>query len=144
MYRLTPKISMAAAIPANSAIVVAALLASSMSIARKVGRTPKRSRMSAAKPLPVTAPILPAISWTITKLGVIASIIQSIVYPYRAPATEYVEMPPESFPAEAAMMPGPITPSTASSGSRLFVSLTGVTRGLYAPEPGTLPSEPAA
>jgi len=58
---------------------VAALLASSMSMARNVGRTPNRSRMSAARPLPETAPIRPAISWTMMKLGVIASIIQSMV-----------------------------------------------------------------
>ena len=64
--------------PANSATLVAALLASSMSIAKKVGRTPNRSRISAAKPLPVTAPMRPAISWTMTSENVIRIIIHSI------------------------------------------------------------------
>jgi hypothetical protein len=78
-YFETPKSCMAAAIPANSAIVVAALLDRSRSIATKVGRSPKRSRMSAAKPLPVTAPMRPAISCTIANAGVISSMSHSIL-----------------------------------------------------------------
>ena len=78
MYLLTPNSSMAAAMPANSATLVAALLASSASIAKNVGRTPKRSRISAANPLPVTAPMRPAISCTMTSENVISSIIHSM------------------------------------------------------------------
>ena len=64
--------------PANSATDVAALLVSSASIAKSVGRTPNRSRMSAAKPLPVTAPMRPAISCTMTSENVMTKIIHSM------------------------------------------------------------------
>ena len=64
--------------PANSATLVAALLASRQIIANSVGRMPKRSRMSAAKPLPVTAPMRAAISCTTTSENVITTIIHSI------------------------------------------------------------------
>ena len=64
--------------PANSATLVAALLASSTIIAKSVGRTPNRSRMSAANPLPVTAPMRAAISCTMTSENVITRIIHSV------------------------------------------------------------------
>ncbi len=77
-YLLTPKSSMPAAIPANSATLVAALLVSSASIAHMVGRMPNLSRMSAEKPLPVTAPMRAAISCTTTSENVITKIIHSV------------------------------------------------------------------
>ena len=50
--------------PANSENVVQTLPTSSASIASAVRRMPKLSRMSAANPLPVTAPIFDAVIWT--------------------------------------------------------------------------------
>ena len=65
--------------PANSATRVAALRDEQADIAKSVGRTPNRSRMSAAKPLPVTAPMRAAISCTITSENVMTKIIHSVV-----------------------------------------------------------------
>ena len=78
MYLETPKSCSDAAMPANSATLVAALEASRQAIAKSVGRMPKRSRISAAKPLPVTAPMRAAISCTITSENVITRIIHSV------------------------------------------------------------------
>jgi len=77
MYFEMPKSCSAAAMPANSATLVAAFDASRQIIAKSVGRMPKRSLMSAANPLPVTAPIRAAISCTITSENVITRIIHS-------------------------------------------------------------------
>ncbi len=74
-----PKSSSAAAIPANSATEVAALLVSNAIIANSVGRMPNRSRMSAANPLPLTAPMRAAISCTTTRENVISRIIHSVL-----------------------------------------------------------------
>ena len=63
-YFDTPNISMPLAMPANSENVVATLPMSSASMASAVSRMPKRSRMSAAKPLPVTAPMRAAVICT--------------------------------------------------------------------------------
>ena len=60
----TPNISMPEAMPANSENVVHTLPMRRQSMASAVRRMPKRSRMSAAKPLPVTAPMRPAVSCT--------------------------------------------------------------------------------
>ena len=50
--------------PANSVAVSNVLMRNSSSIARNEMRTPKFSRKSAARPLPVTQPIRVAISCT--------------------------------------------------------------------------------
>ena len=63
-YRVNPKISEAAAMPANSVAVSSVLMRKSSSIAMNEMRTPKLSRNSAASPLPVTQPIRVAISCT--------------------------------------------------------------------------------
>lgn len=49
------------AIPANSLKVVDVFPMSKINIAKAVQRIPKRSRIRAANPLPVTAPILAAV-----------------------------------------------------------------------------------
>ena len=54
--RETPKSSPAAAMPVNSAMVTAPFAISRTSIARTVQRTPNCSRISSARPLPVTVP----------------------------------------------------------------------------------------
>jgi hypothetical protein len=77
-YFETPNSSIEAATPANSAIVVATLLTSRSPIARKVSRKPNCSRMSAANPLPVTAPVRAAISCTTTSETVMMSRSQSV------------------------------------------------------------------
>jgi len=59
---LRPKSSRLAATPANSAIVIATLAASSTVIAKKVNLIPNRSLISAANPFPVTTPIRADIS----------------------------------------------------------------------------------
>ncbi len=73
MYRLSPKSSALAAIPANWAAVVPKLAKNSPSMMKNVSRTPKRSRMRSVRPLPVTAPIRAAISCTSASPRVIQS-----------------------------------------------------------------------
>ena len=58
----TPNISMAAAMPANSATVVARLATRSVPRANMVHLTPKFSRISSPRPFWVTQPILAHIS----------------------------------------------------------------------------------
>ena len=52
-----PNSDMPEAMPANSESVTAVFDTSSAAMAKAVRRMPKRSRMSEAKPLPVTAPM---------------------------------------------------------------------------------------
>ena len=63
----TPNMPRPLAMPANSEKVVQMLPMSRASMASAVGLMPNFSRISAAKPLPVTAPILPAVSCTTAK-----------------------------------------------------------------------------
>ena len=63
MYRLMWNSSRAAAMPANSAAVVPRFAISNRIIAAAAARAPKRSRTSAASPLPVTMPRRAPISW---------------------------------------------------------------------------------
>src|ERR1041385_1305098 len=103
--------SSAAAMPANSAIVVTVLATSSSSIASVVPRTPNRSRIRSARPLPVTTAIRASISLTTARLTVIRARIHSIRKPNSAPAWEYVAMAPASLPALVVIRPGPSTAS---------------------------------
>ena len=96
------------AMPANSENVVATLPTSSASIANAVSRMPKRSRMSAANPLPVTAPMRVAVISTTMSSTHMMGMTHSVAKPNFAPTVEYVEMPPASLPAMAVTMPGPM------------------------------------
>ena len=64
--------------PANSVALMAVLMKKSAAIAKNVMRTPKFSRMSPARPLPVTAPIRPAISCTTMSEIVSGISVQSV------------------------------------------------------------------
>ena len=66
----------AAPTPENSAIVVPRLAISMASMAKAVIFRLKRSRMSAARPLPVTTPMRAPISWVTARIGVISSSTQ--------------------------------------------------------------------
>ena len=55
--RRSLKMSVAAAMPANSATVTVPLATSKISMAKAVHLTPNCSRISSAKPLPVTTPM---------------------------------------------------------------------------------------
>jgi hypothetical protein len=87
-YLLTPKISRAAAQPANSATVLLMLARRSAMSRKKVGRTPNFSRMRSASVFPVTTPILATISWTTIRAAVIGRSVQRREYPKCAPAIE--------------------------------------------------------
>ncbi len=87
-YLGTPNSSRAAATPANSAMVVTALAIRRRSMAKVVLRTPNRSRIRSASPLPVTTAMRDAISLTTARLTVITARIQSIRKPNSAPAWE--------------------------------------------------------
>ena len=76
MKRGTPNSSVAAAMPTNSETVTPPLAISSASMTNAVQRTPKRSRIRSASPLPVTAPMRAHISWTIPRLIVMGMRIQ--------------------------------------------------------------------
>ena len=65
--------------PANSESVTAVFDTSSAAMARAVRRMPKRSRMSEAKPLPVTAPMRAADSCTTESSSIMTGIIHSIL-----------------------------------------------------------------
>ena len=88
MYLDTPNISMPDAMPANSENVVATLPMSSASMASAVSRMPKRSRMSAANPLPVTAPMRPAQVSTMMSSTHMMGTTHSVAKPKFAPAVE--------------------------------------------------------
>ncbi len=79
MYFETPKISPPAASPENSAIVFPRSASSRPSIAHAIARTPNRSRIRSARPLPVTAPNREAISWITYSAMVIGIIVHSSV-----------------------------------------------------------------
>ncbi len=57
-------------------------------MANAVKRMPKRSRMRAAKPLPVTAPIFAAVSSTKTSMMHMRGMTQRVANPKFAPAVE--------------------------------------------------------
>jgi hypothetical protein len=63
--------------PTNSLMQMPTFATSTETVANADQRTPYCSRISSASPLPVTAPIRAAISWTTIRLTVIATIIQS-------------------------------------------------------------------
>ena len=105
----TPKSPRAAAIPANSATVVPRFAASMVNTANAVQRTPKRSRMSPARPCPVArASRAPSSCVTVSATAVRRSTHMS-PKPNCAPASEYVVMPPASLSANAVTRPGPST-----------------------------------
>ena len=62
MYLLTWNISIAAAIPANSATTLAKSTKNPVIMTKNVGRNPNSSRIRSDKPLPVTTPIRAHIS----------------------------------------------------------------------------------
>ena len=80
-YLGTPNISMPLAMPANSENVVATLPTSNASMAKAVSRMPNRSRMSAANPLPVTAPMRPAVVSTMTSSTHMSGMTHSVAKP---------------------------------------------------------------
>ena len=84
-YLDTPNISMPEAMPANWEMMVATFPISRHTIAKAVMRMPKRSRMRAAKPLPVTAPILPAVTCTTISSTHMMGKAHRVLYPNRAP-----------------------------------------------------------
>ncbi len=88
MYFDTPNISMPEAMPANSENVVATLPTRSASMAKAAMRMPKRSRMSAAKPLPVTAPMRPAVVSTTASSTHMMGMTHRVPKPKFAPAVE--------------------------------------------------------
>lgn len=75
----TPKRARPLAIPANSEMVTAVLAISSAAMASTLLRTPKRSRMSEAKPLPVTQPQRAAVSCVTMSSTVMTGSIHSIL-----------------------------------------------------------------
>ena len=66
----------AAPMPTNSEMQMPRFATSTATVERSDQRGPYRSRISSARPLPVTAPIRAAISWTTMRLTVISTIIQ--------------------------------------------------------------------
>ena len=84
----TPKSASPLARPANSEMVTAVFAISSAIMANELLRTPYFSRMSEAKPLPVTQPHRAAVSCTTMSSTAITGRIQSVPYPNCAPALE--------------------------------------------------------
>ena len=74
----TPKRASPLASPANSEIVTAVFATRSAPMASAERRTPKRSRMSEAKPLPVTQPRRAAVSCTTMSSSAMMGRIQSV------------------------------------------------------------------
>ena len=77
MYLEMPNSSRLLATPANSATTFPKLVMTSANISRNVTRKPNSSRIRSLSPLPVTAPMRDAISWTTTSAIVIGIIVQS-------------------------------------------------------------------
>ena len=77
MIRGMPNNSLAAAMPANSAMVTVPLATSSTIMAKAVHLTPNSSRISSAKPLPVTTPMRATWTWTTISARVIGPISHS-------------------------------------------------------------------
>ena len=84
----TPKSASAEAMPANSERVTVVLETRSASMARAERRTPNCSRMSEARPLPVTQPMRAAVSWATIRRKHMTGTVQSWWNPKRAPALE--------------------------------------------------------
>ena len=74
----TPNSAKPLAMPANSEMVTAVLAMSSAAMASALLRTPKRSRMSEAKPLPVTHPQRAAVSCTTMSSTAMSGSIHSV------------------------------------------------------------------
>ena len=74
----TPKSASPLARPANSEMVTAVLAMSSAAMASALLRTPNFSRMSEAKPLPVTQPQRAAVSCTTMRSTAMIGRIQSV------------------------------------------------------------------
>ena len=91
-------------------------------MASAVRRMPKRSRMSAANPLPVTAPMRVAVISTTMSSTHMMGMTHSVAKPNFAPTVEYVEMPPASLPAMAVTMPGPMAARSSHSRFGFFPS----------------------
>ena len=83
-----PKMSIAAAAPPKLATVLATLATSSTTMANRVQRTPKRSRIRSERPCPVTTPSLATISWTMASITIVTGKIHSRLRPVCAPMTE--------------------------------------------------------
>ena len=77
----TPNSARPLAMPANSEMVTAVLAISSAAMASALLRTPNFSRMSEAKPLPVTQPQRAAVSCTTISSSAITGSIHSVWYP---------------------------------------------------------------
>ena len=63
--------------PTNSLMQIPRFASSTETVENSAQRTPYCSRINSARPLPVTAPIRAAISWTTINEMVITTIIQS-------------------------------------------------------------------
>ena len=87
-YAGMPKSPMAEAMPANSERVTVVLAARTASIASAERRTPYCSRMSDAKPLPVTQPMRAAVSWATMRRKHMRGMVHSCVNPKSEPAVE--------------------------------------------------------
>ena len=74
----TPNSARPLAMPANSEMVTDVLAISSAAMARALLRTPNFSRMSEAKPLPVTHPQRAAVSCTTMSSSAITGSIHSV------------------------------------------------------------------
>ena len=107
IYLCTPKSSMLAAMPANSAMMTVRFAKTNSAMTASVTRMPNCSRTRSPNPLPVTTPIRDDISWITARANVIRMSAHRRPYPSRAPTMEYVAMPPASLPAFPAMKPGP-------------------------------------
>ena len=77
-YLLTPKSSMLAAMPANSAMVTVRFANTKSAITARVTFTPNSSRTRSPNPLPVTTPMRADISWITARAKVIRTSAQSM------------------------------------------------------------------
>ncbi len=88
IQRGTLKISRAAAAPANSAAMFEPLAMSRTTMAKRVQRIPKSSRIRSPSPCPETAPMRAAISRTTTSMTVVMGRIHRSWSPVWAPRIE--------------------------------------------------------
>src|SRR5215472_18781402 len=99
-------------------MMLARFTSTSAAIIKNVVRRPNSSRIRSCKPFPVTAPMREHISCVTISKSVIGSNVHSGKYPQRAPACEYVRIPPASLSTMAVMKPGPRTPRNVMIGYR--------------------------
>src|ERR1700722_11773813 len=121
----TPASPRAAPIPTKSEMQMPRLAITTADVASTDQRMPYSSRISSARPLPVTTPMRAASICTRPSEIVIRTIVHSSSYPYLAPTDEYVAIPPASFPAFAAISPGPSSPRKAKIRARRGLSRAG-------------------